>query len=82
MKVDERINVEAYSGHRIEEMPRSFVFHGNKVEITETVNMWIEEGLKDKKRKRFFKVKGSDGILYEIYMNEKTREWFIRRIFL
>ncbi len=82
MKVDERINVEAYSGHRIEEIPRSFVLHGNKVEITEIVNMWIEEGLKDKKRKRFFKVKGSDGILYEIYMNEKTREWFIRRIFL
>jgi glycerol dehydrogenase-like iron-containing ADH family enzyme len=60
----------------------SFVLHGNKVGITEIVDMWIEEELKDKKRKRFFKVKGSDGILYEIYMNEKTQEWFIRRIFL
>jgi len=38
--------------------------------------MWIEEGIEDRVRKRFFKVKGSDGKTHKIYYDEKEMEWF------
>lgn len=74
---DERIKVIAYSGYRPEEIPRSFILHNEKIEIIEILDMWIEEGLHDRSRKRFFKVRGSDGFIYKIYLDEKTEEWFI-----
>ncbi|MGD0917877.1 MAG: hypothetical protein ABSB22_15605 [Thermodesulfobacteriota bacterium] len=40
------------------------------------LNMWIEEGIEDRVRKRFFKVKGSDGKTHKIYCDEKQMEWF------
>jgi len=38
--------------------------------------MGIEEGLEDKVRRRFFKVKRSDGKTYKIYNDEREIEWF------
>lgn len=73
---DERIEVIAYSSYRGEESPRVFIFHGEKIEVIEILNMWIEEGIEDKARKRFFKVKGSDGYMHKLYYAEKTMEWF------
>jgi hypothetical protein len=73
---DQRIEVIAYSGYRGEEIPRVMILHNEKIEVAEILNMWIEEGLKDKARKRFFKVKGSDGKTHKIYYQEKEREWF------
>ncbi len=74
---DERIEVVSYSGYKSEESPRSFVFRGEKIEITEVVDMWIAEHVHDRTRKRFFIVKGNNGLIYKIFLNEKTREWFI-----
>jgi len=73
---DERIEVIAYSGYRGEESPRVFILQGEKIQIMEILNMWIEEGLEDKTRKRIFKVRGSDGYMHKLYYAEKTMEWF------
>ena len=74
---DEKIEVIAYSGYRGEESPRTFIFQDKKIEVIEILSMWIEEGLKNKTRKRFFKVKGSDGYVYKVYYDEKEGEWFL-----
>ena len=76
---NETIGVITYSGYRGEETPRSFIFQGKKIEVSEILRMWIEEGIKDRVRKRFFKVKGIDGYEYEIYYDEKVKEWFLTK---
>lgn len=75
----ERIEVIAYSGYRGEETPRLFIFRGEEIEVVEILSMWLEEGLKDITRKRFFKVKGKNGYEYEIYNDEKVKEWFLTK---
>lgn len=75
----ERIEVIAYSGYRGEETPRLFIFRGEEIEVVEILSMWLEEGLKDITRKRFFKVKGKNGYEYEIYHDEKVKEWFLTK---
>lgn len=76
---DERIRVIAYSGSRGEETPRSFVFQGMEIKVSEILSMWIEEGLEYRVRKRFFHVKGIDGYEYKIYYDEKVKEWFLTK---
>ena len=73
----ERIKVVAYSSYQGEETPRSFIFQGKEIKISEILSMWIEESLEDKVRKRFFKVKGIDGYEYKIYYDEEKKEWFL-----
>ncbi len=73
---EEKIEVIAYSGARGEETPRSFVFRGDHVEVNQVLDMWIEEGL-ERSRKRFFRLKGSDGYVHKIYFDEAALEWFI-----
>ena len=73
---DQRIEVIAYSGYRGEEIPRAMILHNGRIEVAEILSSWMEEGLKDRVRRRFFKIKGSDGKLYKIYYNEKLMEWF------
>jgi len=75
---DSRIDVITYSGYRGEETPRSILFRDEKIEVVAILNMWIEEGFEDRARKRFFKVKGSDGKTHKIYYDEKEMEWFYR----
>jgi hypothetical protein len=75
---NERIEVIAYSGYRGEETPRAIILHNEKIEAVEILSMWIEEGFEDRTRKRFFKVKGSDGIIHKIFYDEKTKGWFYK----
>jgi hypothetical protein len=72
-----KINVIAYSGYRGEERPRIFTLHDEEIEIVEILSMWVEEDVNNKTRKRFFKVKGNDGYKYDIYYDEKIKEWFL-----
>ena len=74
----QEIEVIAYSGYRGEETPRAMIFGDEKIEVAEILKMWVEEGLEDRSRKRFFKVKGSDGKTYELYYDETVTEWFCR----
>ncbi len=75
---DKRIEVISYAGYREEEAPRFILIHDEKIEVTAIRDRWIEERLKDRVRKRFFRVKGSDGKRHTIYYDEKDREWFYR----
>jgi len=78
--LDQRIEVIAYSGYRGEETPKTMILGNTKIEVVEILNRWVEEGLEDRARKRVFKVKGSDGGLYQIYHDEEVMGWFHRII--
>jgi hypothetical protein len=77
---NEKIEVRSYAGYRAEEMPRSLLVHGEDIRITEIFDLWVEEGVEDRTRKRFFRVKGSNGLIYRIYLDEKNHEWFLSAI--
>jgi len=76
--MDEKIQVLAYSGRKVNERPKAFMLDGEEITVIEISDMWIEETLVEKLRRRFFIVKGSDGHTYKIYMDEKTGEWFLK----
>jgi len=73
--VEEKIEVIAYSGYRAEETPRTIILHDERIEVVEIQNMWIEESVEDRVRKRFFEIKGNNGNTYKIYYDEKVMEW-------
>ena len=73
---EQKIKVIAYSGYRGEETPKTILLHGTGIEVVEILNQWIEEGLEDRATKRFYQIKGDDGVLYRIYYDEKAMEWF------
>jgi hypothetical protein len=73
---EEKINVIAYSGYRGEEAPRTIFLQGKKIEVIEILRQWIEERSDDRTTKRFYQIKGGDGVLYRIYYDEKAMEWF------
>jgi hypothetical protein len=75
---DERIKVTAYSGYRGEETPRTFILRDKRIEVVEIQERWVEEGFKDRTRKMFFEVSGSDGVIHKIYYDEKSMEWYYR----
>jgi len=75
---DRRISITSYSGYRNEEIPRAFFLDDRRIEIIELLDMWIEEALSDRIRRRFFKVRGSDGFIHKIYLDERTNEWYRR----
>lgn len=74
----ERVEVIAYSSHRSEEIPRSFILRNEKIEVIGILDMWIEEELERRARKRFFKVRGNDGYIHKIYYDEMAMGWFIQ----
>jgi hypothetical protein len=73
---DQRIEVIAYAGYRGEEIPRAMILRNEKIEVVEILSSWMEEGFKDRVRKRFFKIKGSDRKIHKIYYDERAMEWF------
>ncbi len=75
---EKKIDVTAYSGSRGEELPRSFVLGDDRIEVVQIIDMWIEEGLEGRSRKRFFKIKGGDGYTHKIYYDEASGEWFLQ----
>jgi hypothetical protein len=72
----EKVEVIAYSGHRGEEIPRTFKWRGSKVEVAEIRSRWIEEGIGDRKTKRIFRLRGTDSATYTLIYDEESREWF------
>lgn len=74
---EQRVEVTAYSGSRGEETPRSLVLKGVKVEVVEIIEAFLEEG-PDRRRRRVFRVRGSDGRTYRVHFDETVKEWFLR----
>ncbi len=73
---EEKIEVIAYSGYRGEETPRIILFHRERIEVMEILKRWIEEKSDERTTKRFYQIKGNDGVVRRIYYDEKTMEWF------
>jgi len=76
---NEKIVVTAYSGYRGEEVPRSFVFGREKIEVLEILDRWAEENLGTRGRRRFFKIRGSDGYVHKLYYDEDEKAWFLSK---
>jgi uncharacterized protein YifE (UPF0438 family) len=75
---EKKIAVVSYSGGKGDESPRSFVLEGEKIEVLAIEKMWIEENSADRKRKRFFSLRGSDGYIHTLCHDEESLEWRIR----
>jgi len=75
---EEKISVIAYSGYRGEETPKKFILHSRQIEVVEILSRWIEEGPVNRATKRFFRVKGSEGLIYKIYYDDGKLEWFLK----
>jgi len=72
----EQIDVISYSGRKGDERPETFILRGLRIDVVEIIERWIEEGLEDRVRKRYFWVKGSDGNTHRIYYDEDILEWY------
>ena len=72
----ELIDVLSYSGSKGDERPVTFILRGLRIDIVEIRDRWIEEGSEDRKRKRYFRIKGSDGNTHRIYFDENVQEWY------
>ena len=73
---EEGIDVIAYSGYRGEEIPRTILLSGKRIEVVEILRQWVEEGPENRKTRRFYRIRAGDGNLYTIYYGEKSMKWF------
>jgi hypothetical protein len=73
---DIKIEVGSYAGYQGEESPRVFFAHGEKITVLEVLEMWVEETGTERARKRFFLVKGSDGLFHKLFYDFEVRQWF------
>jgi hypothetical protein len=69
------IDVITYSGYRGEERPVAFILYEERIEVMEILDKRIEEDVSERTRKRFFKVKGSDGYTHLLCYDEQSAEW-------
>jgi hypothetical protein len=74
--MEKEIDVISYSGTKGDERPLTFNRRGLRIDVLEILEHWVEEGFDDKVRKRYFRVKGSDGNTHRIYFNENILKWY------
>ena len=63
------IRVESYAGDHAPAVPRRLDLDGHRVEVTETIDQWYGPDY------RYVKVKGDDGALYILRLDEIRAEW-------
>ncbi len=72
----ERIEVESYSGYRLHESPRKFIYKKRRYVIQEIIDRWYEGGMKpDAPVVSYFKVRADDGKQYLIRYDSFHDEW-------
>jgi hypothetical protein len=64
-----RIWVETYAGHGGVEMLRRFRLDGREIEVMDNLDQWHGQHY------RYFKVRGGDGNLYILRLDEVRSEW-------
>jgi hypothetical protein len=74
----EAIQVLSYSGYRGEESPRAFLLKGERIEVVGVRSMWTMED-PERKRRRYFKLDGSNGAAYTLFYDEECGEWFLEK---
>jgi len=58
----ERIQVECYSGYKVNERPVAFTYQGRRHEVAEIIDCWYEGGIDPTRPEiNYFKVKTTDG---------------------
>jgi hypothetical protein len=72
----EQIDVISYSGSKGDERPVAFNLRGQRIDVVEILDHWIEEEFVSRFRKRHFRVKGSDGNMHRIYYDENILKWY------
>jgi hypothetical protein len=77
---DEEIKITAYAGYRGEESPIIFVFRGEKINVAEVSDRWVEQDVGDRTTRRWFRVKGNDRRIYQIYYHETAMAWFLHSV--
>ena len=70
-----KIEVVSYSGYRGEETPRAFFLSSGRVEVVEVLKRWKEQRVAERGVKSYFRVKGDDGLLYNLCYDEREKEW-------
>jgi hypothetical protein len=61
----ERIQVECYSGYKLNERPRSFIYQGQRYEIQEIINRWYEGGIDSTRpEESYFKARTNEGRIF------------------
>ena len=76
---EERIEVTAYAGYRGEESPRVLLLDGARVEVRRVLDQWTEEAADTRKKRRCFKVEGSDFRTHVVCYDEGKMAWLYRR---
>jgi hypothetical protein len=64
-----RIEVEMHSGYRDFEVPWRFSLDGREVKVSNNLDQWHGADY------RYFKLKGDDGNLYILRLDETRLEW-------
>lgn len=64
-----RLDVECYAGHRGEETPRSLVFGGKRIAVTEVLDSWLAPD------HRYFKLLCEDGATYLVRHDPAAACW-------
>jgi hypothetical protein len=73
---DIKIEVGSYAGYQGEQSPRVFFAHGEKITVMKVLEMWVEEAGPARTRRRFFLLKGSDGLFHKLYCDDEAHQWF------
>ena len=61
----EKVLVECYSGHKVNERPVAFTFQGHRYEIQEIVDRWYEGGVEATRPvTEYFKVRTTENQLF------------------
>jgi hypothetical protein len=63
------VQVETYTGHGGVEMPRRFRLDGREIEVSDNLDQWPGPDY------RYFKLRGGDGNLYVLRLDESRGEW-------
>ncbi len=75
----ERITVECYSGHKVNERPVAFTFRGTRREIGEIVDRWYEGGPEARHPEiNYFRVRTTDGGVFLIRYQSLFDAWSIQ----
>jgi len=75
----ERIEVECYSGYRVNERPLAFIFEDRRWKVEEIIDRWYEGALDSgEPLLDYFKVRTTEGRVFLLRYNSLFNAWAIR----
>jgi len=78
----ERIQVECYSGYKINERPMAFTYQGHRWEIQEIVDRWYEGDIDPiRPEVSYFKVKTTEGSIFILRYLYLFDSWSMHQAF-